>query len=154
LIKPSRSAVPSIKLEVLGQLYPQGGSLKGRFRGVADLEVEFLGMEVEGGKLRVPRFVLRGQHVRNPQPIDLLIVGLDQLIEAGVTVLMDGDIDDPLVLFVQLVEGVVVVTVDCELLVGVLYQTEGVVFDAADAHVDRAGSSGVVKAAHGLVDGA
>ena len=117
-------------------------SLESQFRGIADLEIQLFRVEVVGGQLGVSCVVRGRQDVGDPLIRHIPVLPLDEVIEAGVSlVLVNGVRDNVIHLVVSSCVGVVVIIVNFELFMRILDQSESVAFDTANANIYGAGSS-------------
>ena len=100
------------------------------------MEIQLFRVEVVGGQLGVSCVVRGRQDVGDPLIRHIPVLPLDEVIEAGVSlVLVNGVRDNVIHLVVSSCVGVVVIIVNFELFVGILDQSESVTFDTADANV-------------------
>ena len=118
------------------------------------MEIQLLRVEVAGGQPGVPSVVRGRQDVGDPLIRHIPVLPLDEVIEAGVSlVLVNGVGDNAVHLVVSSCVGVVAIIVDFELFVGILDQSESVAFDNADAYIYGAGPSCFLQTFNGVLDG-
>ena len=106
------------------------------------MEIQLFRVEVVGGQLGVSCVVRGRQDVGDPLIRHIPVLPLDEVIEAGVSlVLVNGVRDNVIHLVVSSCVGVVVIIVNFELFMRILDQSESVAFDTANANIYGAGSS-------------
>lgn len=139
--------------EMMGQRDSDVGSLERHFVVIADLKQKHLGFEVIGCHLSISSFVAGRQHIDDPVLIDTSVLFFQQIVEARIVfIVIDRHAYHSVHLDMGWLVGEVVIIVDGKFFVGVLDQSEGLVFNTADANVNRAGPPCFVQTIESIVD--